>query len=108
MRFAAVVAVVLISGGMALSQKLKDPVPRTRPAPATLQHSTFAPPPGSASSAASATELAKIEQQRARVRSPKPATHPVSNGTATPALDLGKNKPVRTGRSPVPTNPNVH
>jgi hypothetical protein len=105
MRFAAVVAVVLISGGMALSQKLKDPVLHTGPAPSTLPHSTVLPPPVAASSPASAAELARIEQQTARVRSPKPAAHPVPNGAATPALDLGKNKPVPSSRRPQQANP---
>jgi hypothetical protein len=103
MRFTAVVAVVLVSGGMALAQKIKEPVMRLRPAPGTSAHSTVAPPPVTNSSAA---ELTRIEQQTARVPLNKPVAHHSSgSATATPALDLGKNKPIRVTRSPRLANP---
>ena len=102
------VAIVLISASMALAQQvfgqqIKEPAVHVRPAPGMSTHSAVAPPPVNNSSAA---QLAKIEQQTARVRSSKPVVHhPSSGAAATPALDLGKNKPVRSGRSPQPTNP---
>jgi len=103
MRFTAVVAVVLVGGGMALAQKIKEPVVRVRPAPGISAHSTVTPPPVKNSSAA---ELSRIEQQTARVRPNRPvAHHSSSSPTATPALDLGKNKPIRVTRSPQPANP---
>jgi hypothetical protein len=103
MRFAAAVAVVLILGSMALGQKLKNPVPPVRSAPGTARHSTVAPPPVTRSSGSPAAQLAKIEQQTARLRSNKAVSHaPSSNVKTMPALDLGKNKPVRAGRSAVP------
>ena len=108
MRFTAAVAVVLISGGMALAQKLKDPVVHVRPTPRLSAHSTVAPPITS-SSASLAAELARIEQQTARLGSNKPVAHPPSSIVKeTPALDLGKNKPVLAGRPPQRANPNGH
>ncbi len=109
MRFTAAVAVVLISGGLALAQKLKDPVVHLGPAPRLSAHSTVAPPPITSSSASPAAELARIEQQTARLRSNKPVAHPPSSIVkATPALDLGKNKPVRVGRPPQAAKPNCN
>src|SRR5260370_33774711 len=103
MRFTAVVAVVLVWGGVVLAQKIKEPTVRLRPAPGTSAHSTVAPPPVTNSSAA---ELTRIEQQTARVRLNNPVVHHSSGAaTATPALDLGKNKPIRPTRSPRPANP---
>jgi len=104
MRFTAVVATVVICGGLALAQKPKDPVPRT-PSMSNSGRSTVAPTPLSKSSAA---ELSKIEQHT-RVASNKTAEHRASgSAAATPALNLGKNKPIRASRSPQPTNPNGH
>ncbi len=109
MRFTTTVAVVLISQGMALGQKLKDPVVPVRPAPVASRHSTVAPPPVTNSSASSAAELTRLEQQAARVRLNQPAAHHppsnTANPAATPALDLGKNKPIRVTASPQPANP---
>ena len=103
MRFTAVVAFLLVSGGMVLAQKMKEPVVRVHPAAGTSAHSTVAPPPVTNSSA---TELSRIEQQTARVRLNKPvAHHSSSRPTVPPALDLGKNKPIRAPRSPQPANP---
>jgi hypothetical protein len=103
MRFAAVVAVVLISVGMALAQKAKDPVVHVRPAPRVSAHGPAASPSATNSSAA---ELTRIEQETARKRLNKPvAHHSPGSSTATPALDLGKNKPIRVSRSPQPANP---
>ena len=102
MRFTAMVAVVLVSGGMALAQKLREPGVRVPPAPGISPHSTVAPPPVKNSSA----ELSRIEQQTARMRRNKPvAHHSSSSPTAAPALDLGKNKPIRANPSPRPANP---
>ena len=107
MRFTAVAAVVLISACMAVaqdpnqSQKLKDPIVRVRPTAVGSVHTTVAPTSVTSSSASSAAQLAKIEQQTARVRSNNTVTHhPSTSVAATPALDLGKNKPLRVGRSP--------
>lgn len=109
MRFAAVVALVLISGSPALAQKMKDTVPPVYHPPATVHHGAAAPPLVAPSSASSAAQLAQIEAQSARVRSNKPAARqPAGNVKTDPASDLGKNKPVRAGRSPQPTNPNNH
>jgi hypothetical protein len=109
MRFAAVVALVLISGSMALAQKIKDTVPPVRSAPGSSRQTTVAPPPVTSSSASSAAQLSRIEQQTASLQSNKPATHPLSSSVkTTPALDLGKNKPVRASRSSQRTNRNGH
>jgi hypothetical protein len=97
MRFAAVVAVFLISGSMALAQKIKQPTVHEPPAHGVSVHHSAAPPPAANASAA---QLAKIEQQSARVKSNKLAHQPSSSVKATPALDLGKNKPVRAAGSP--------
>jgi len=113
MRFTAVAAVVLISACMAVaqdpnqSQKLKDPIVRVRPTAVGSVHTTVAPTSVTSSSASSAAQLAKIEQQSARVRASKPVTH-ANTVAATPALDLGKNKPVRGARSPQPGIPGGH
>src|SRR5713101_4246777 len=107
MRFTAVVAVVLVSGGMALAQKIKEPTVRVRPVPGISAHGTIAPPPVRRNS--SADELAKVEQQTARVRLNKPVAHRSSSGpTATPALDLGKNKGIRVTGPPQSPNPSGH
>ncbi len=105
MRFAAVAAIVLISGSMALAQKIKQPTAHEPPAPGVSVHHAVAPAPVTNSSAA---QLAKIEQQTARVRSNKAAHQPSTSVKSTPALDLGKNRPVRTGRSSRPTNAGGH
>jgi hypothetical protein len=107
MRFAAVVAVVLMSGTVALAQKIKDTVPPVHSPSVGARHSAVTPPVKS-SPAASASELDKIERQTTRVRSSKPVPHNSGNVATTPALDLGKNKPVRSARSPQPGNPNNH
>ena len=104
MRFAAVAAVVLISGSMALAQKIKQPTAHEPPAHGVSVHHAVAPAPVTNSSAA---QLAKIEQT-ARVRSNKAAHQPSTSVKSTPALDLGKNRPVRTGRSSRPTNAGGH
>ena len=107
MRLIAGVAAVLISGSMALAQQIKEPVVHVRPAPGTtVHHSVVTPPPVNNSSA---TELTRIEQQTARVRTAKPVAHHSPTTTTTnPALDLGKNKPIRVIRSPEPTIPSNH
>lgn len=109
MRFTAAIVVVLITAGMTLAQKPKQPRANVPTAPG-LSHSHGAPtpPPVTSSSRSAAAQLAKIEHQTARLGSNKPATHPVGNVKTTPALDLGKNKPVRSGRSPQRTNHNGH
>jgi len=94
-----VVAVVLISGGLALAQKIKQPTAHEPPAPGVSVHHAAAPPPVTSSSAA---QLAKIEQQTARGRSNQMAHQPSTSVKTTPALDLGKNKPVRAARSSRP------
>ena len=106
MRLSAVVAVFLVSGGMALAQKMTKPVVRVPPAPGISTHSTVTPPPVRNSSA---DELTKIEQHTVRLRSTRPVQHHSSGGaTAPPALDLGKNKPPRVTRPPQPASPNGH
>jgi hypothetical protein len=100
----AVVAVILISGGMTLAQKTKQPTLHEPPAPSVSVHHV-APPPVTNSSAA---QLAKIEQQTARVKSNKAVHQPSTSVKATPALDLGKNKPIGAARSPRPANPRGH
>ncbi len=105
MRLTAAIAAVLISGSMALAQKIKDPVVHARPTTGVSASNTVAPVPVTNSSAA---QLAKIEQQTARVRSAKPVAHNSGSLAATPALALGKNKPVRSTRLPRPSNPNNH
>ncbi len=83
MRFAAVAAIVLISGSMALAQKTKQPTAHEPPAPGVSVHHAVAP-------------------------APKAAHQPSTSVKSTPALDLGKNRPVRTGRSSRPTNAGGH
>jgi hypothetical protein len=107
MRFTTAVAVVLISGSVALAQNQKQP--RVPAAPGlSHNHGTDVQLPATTSSASTAAQLAKIEQQTARVHSNKPVAHSAANTKTTPALDLGKNKPVRAGRPLVSTNPNGH
>jgi hypothetical protein len=106
MRFAAPFAVVLISATMVLAQAPKDPAVKMPPLPGTKPHSSQTAPLPAANT--SAAQLAKIEQSTPRVRTTKPIVHHPTTTTATPALDLGKNKPVRAGRSPQPTNANGH
>ncbi len=107
MRLTTVVAVVLISGSMALAQKPKQP--RVPPAPGlSYDHGTDVPLPATSSSASTAAQLAKIEHQAARLHSNKPAAHSSANVKTTPALDLGRNKPVQAGRPPQPANQNGH
>lgn len=105
MRLTAAVAVGLISACMAQAQQIKQPRVIMPPAPGVNRPSTVAAPPVVTSSAA---ELAKIEQQTARLRTSKPVTHSSSAVAATPALDLGKNKPIRAGRSTRPVSPHSH
>ena len=96
MRFRTVVTVVLISGSMALAQKSNQP--RVPPAPGlSYNHGTDVPLPATSSSASTAAQLAKIEHQTARVHSNRPVAHS-ANVKTTPALDLGRNKPVHVGR----------
>lgn len=104
MKLAAVVAVVLISGYMALAQQqIKEP---SATMPAAKTHSTVAPPPVTRSSA---DQLAKIEQQTSRVAvATKPVVHHSSTVAATPALDMGKNKPVPHTKSAQPGLPKSH
>lgn len=107
MRFTAAVAGVLISACtvQAQDQKLKDPTLRVGPTTVGSAHSAVAPTSVTNSSASSAARLAKIEQQTARVHSNETVAHrPSTSVAATPALDLGKNKPVRVGRSPQSVN----
>jgi hypothetical protein len=108
MKFTATLAVVLISASMALApqilaQQIKGPDANR---PDMKAHSTVAPPPvGKASS----DQLAKIEQQTARTAAKKPVVrHTSTTAAATPALDLGKNKPVRAGKTPQPGLPQSH
>ena len=108
MRFTTVVAFVLISVVLALAQKPKQPRAYVPPAPGTHSHGADAPSPVASPSASTAAQLAKIEQQTARMHSNKPAAHSAANVKATPALDLGKNKPVRGGRPPQRANQNGH
>ena len=111
MRLTAAIAVVVLSGVTLLAQKAKDPTLYAPPTPRALghNHSVVAPPPATSSSASSAAELARIEQQTVRVRSNRAAAHPPStNVTTTPALDLGKNRPIRAGRPIMSTKPNSH
>jgi hypothetical protein len=99
-----VITVVLFSACLALAQQRKDPAANV---PGIKDHSAVPPPPIVTSSNSSAAQLAKIEQQTARVRASKPVAH-ANSVAATPALDLGKNKPVRAARSPEPGLPNSH
>jgi hypothetical protein len=108
MKFTAAFAVVLISAGMALApqtlaQQIKDPDANL---PAMKAHSTVAPPPvGKASS----DQLTKIEQQTARTAVSKPVVrHTSTTVAATPAIDLGKNKPIQKARTPQPGLPQSH
>jgi hypothetical protein len=94
MRLIAAAAVVLISASVVAH----------KPKPAKL----YAPPvvasvPATGSSPNTAAQLARIEQQTAHLRSTKPVTHATPAVKATPALDLGRNKPVHASRSPQPT-----
>jgi hypothetical protein len=94
MRLITAAAVVLISAS-AVAQK---------PKPTKL----YAPPvvasaPATGSSPNTAAQLARIEQQTAHLRSTKPVTHASPTVKATPALDLGKNKPIHASHSPAPT-----
>jgi hypothetical protein len=99
------IAVVLLSACLASAQQIKQPKATV---PDINEHSAVAPPPiVNATSSSSAAQLAKIEQQSARVRASKPVTH-ANTVAATPALDLGKNKPVRGARSPQPGIPGGH
>jgi hypothetical protein len=103
MKLTPVVAVVLISGCMALAQQqIKEP---SATLPTAKTHSTVAPPPVTKSSA---DQLTKIEQQTARVAVTPPAVHHTSTVAATPALDLGKNKPVPHTKSAQPGLPKSH
>jgi hypothetical protein len=102
MKFTAAVAVVLISACMALAQQIKEP---GKPLPGIKAHSTVAPPPVTKSSS---DQLAKIEQQTARVVATKSVAHHSSTVAATPAIDLGKNKPIRAGKTPQPGLPKGH
>jgi hypothetical protein len=97
MRFATVAVFFLMLGSMVRAQKIKQPPVYEHPARGVSAHHTAALPPATNSSAA---QLAKIEQQTARVKSNKAAHQPSTSVKATPALDLGKNKPVRAARSP--------
>jgi len=107
MRFATAVAVALIFGSIALAQNPKQP--RVPAAPGlSHNHGTDVQLPATSSSASTAAQLAKIEHQTARVHSNKPVAHSSANVKATPALDLGKNKPVRAGRPPQRANQNGH
>jgi hypothetical protein len=108
MRFMKVVAFVLISAVMALAQKPKQPRAYVPPAPGTHSHGADVPPPVASPSASTAAQLAKIEQQTARMHSNKPVAHSAANGKTTPALDLGRNKPVHGGRPPHRANQNGH
>jgi hypothetical protein len=108
MKFTATFAVVLISASMALApqvlaQQIKDPDANL---PAMKAHSTVAPPPvGKASS----DQLTKIEQQTARTAVSKPAVrHTSTTVAATPAIDLGKNKPIPAAKTPQPGLPQSH
>jgi hypothetical protein len=106
MRFTTVVAVVLISGSVAVAQQPNHP--RVPPAPGlSHNHGTDVQLPATSSSASTAAQLAKIEHQTARVHSNKPAAHSSANVKTTPALDLGKNKPIHAGRPPQ-RNQNSH
>jgi len=105
MRLVALIAAVLTFGSLVLAQQIKEPKVKIRPAPGTSVHHGVVPPPTANNS--SANELAKIEQQTARVRTAKPVAHHPSAAT-TPALDLGKNKPVPVSRAPKPPNPAGH
>ena len=105
MRLTAIVAAVLISGSVSLAQQIKAPVVKVRPAPGTTVHHAVVPPPSANNS--SAAQLAKIEQQTARTRTAKPVVHHASAAT-TPALDLGKNKPIHVSSSPQAHNPASH
>jgi hypothetical protein len=103
MKFTAAFAVVLISASLGLAQKIKDPDANRADMKA---HSTVAPPPvGKASS----DQLTKIEQQTARTAVRKPVVrHSSTTVAATPAVDLGKNKPIRAGKTPQPGLPQSH
>ena len=99
MRFTTVVAIILISGSMALAQQSNQP--RVPPPPGlSHNHGTDVQLPATSSSASTAVQLSKIEQQTARVHSNKRVAHSSANVKTTPALDLGRNKPVHAGRPP--------
>ena len=103
MKFAAPFAVVLILASLALTQQTKKPGANR---PDMKAHSTVAPPPvGKASS----DQLAKIEQQTASTAATKPVVRHTSNTMApTHPADLGKNKPIRAGKTPQPGLPQGH
>ena len=106
MRFIATALVVLISGSLVLAQQIKEPGVKVRPAPGLGVHNSVVTlPPANNSSAA---DLARIEQQTARVRSAKPVVHHPATVTAAPPVDLGKNKPIHVSRSPQSHNPASH
>ncbi len=103
MKFTAAFAVVLISASLMLAQQIKDPDANH---PEMKAHSTVAPPPVGKSSS---DQLAKIEQQTARTAASKPVVRHASTTVApTPAVDMGKNKPIRAGRTPQPGLPQGH
>ena len=103
MKFTATFAVVLIAS-LSLAQKMKDPSANR---PDLKAHSTVAPPPVTR---ASSDQLTKIEQQTARTAVTKPVVvrHTSTPVAATPAMDLGKNKPIRAGKTPQPGLPQSH
>ena len=108
MSFTAAIVVVLISAAMTLAQKPSQPRANVPPAPGlSHSHGAVPQPPVTKSSVTTAAQLSKIEHQSAGLHSNPPVTHQ-ANVKATPALDLGKNKPVRGGRSPQRTNHNGH
>lgn len=110
MRPTVAVAAVLIFGSMSLApqilaQQTKEPVAKVPPAHGVTVHHAVPPPPSANNS--SAAQLAKIEQQTARTRTAKPVVHQTSAAT-TPALDLGKNKPIHVSSPPQAHNPASH
>ncbi len=103
MRFTAAVAVVLISGVVALAQhtKTKDPTVRVRPTPSS-GHGTVAP---TLVKNSSADELNRLEQRTASTLLNRSAAHHPSSSVATPrAIDTGKKKPTRVARSRRPAS----
>jgi len=102
MKLAAIFAVVLISGTLAVAQK--DPHMPAMPG-VKQRHTDFAPPPPAATSAA---ELARIEQSSPKLRTVKPVVNRPPAVATAPAVDFGKNRPIRAGRSPQPTKANGH
>ncbi len=103
MRFTAAVAVVLISGVIALAQhtKIKEPTARVRPTPSS-GHGTIAPTPVKNSSA---DELNRLEQRTASTLLNRSAVHhPSSRVAAPPAIDTGKKTSTRVARSRPPAS----